>query len=131
MLRARRAGALWVARVILSAGHREVWQDATALSLDYLSAPNIDAFELQSACFVIRDFGTDQQFGRLLEEIQRSQYRDQRRYDKLWGNILYSDSSRERAVLEILLQDDRIAFERVRYSDIARTELTRIQQLKH
>ena len=79
---------------------------------------------------MIRDFGTDEQFGRLLGEIRSSQYRDQHRYDELWRNILWSNSDRERDVLEILLKDTRMYQADARYSDIARGELNRIQNLK-
>jgi hypothetical protein len=129
MLKTRSPGALSVARNILITGQKEILQDATTLSFHYLSAPITDPSELQAACWVIRDFGTDEQFDRLLGEILRSQYHDQHRYDELWRNIIWSDSGRERAVLEILLKDNR-TYQTGRYSDIARGELTRIQYRK-
>jgi len=127
MLRARSPGSLSVARSILIAGQREILEDATALSFYYLSAPGAERSEVQAACWVIRDFGTAGQFDRLVGEIRRSQYRDRRRYDELWRNIVWSDNDRKRAVLEILLKDDRIYQENQRYSDIARGEMARIQ----
>jgi hypothetical protein len=130
MLKARSSGTLNVARDILITGQREIWQDATTLSLYYLSKPGVDPSELQAACSVIRDFGTDEQFGQLLGQIRSSQYRDQPHYDELWRNILWSNNSRERDVLEVLLKDDRMYQSYARYSDIARGELTRIQNLK-
>jgi hypothetical protein len=130
MLQARSSGTLNVARSLLITGQREIWQDATTLSFYYLALPDVNPSELQAACWVIRDFGTDEQFGRLLGEIRRSQYRDPSRYDKLWRNILWSNNDRERVVLEILLKDNRMFEADTRYSDIARGELTRLQNLK-
>jgi len=130
MLKARSVGALDVARSILIAGQNEIRQEALTLSLYYLSAPDIDPSELRTACWVIRDFGTDEQFGRLLGEIRGSQYRDQHRYDELWRNIIWSNNDRERAVLEILLKDNRMFQSYARYSDIARGELARFQDRK-
>jgi hypothetical protein len=127
MLELRRAGSLSVARDILSAGQKEIFGAATALALHYISTPGTSASELQPACWVIRDFGTDEQFNRFISEIRKSQHRDRHHYDELWRNTIWSDSKRERAVLEILLADQRIFAGNQRYSDIARYELTRIQ----
>lgn len=128
MLRDRRPGALTVARSVLIAGQKAVLPEAASLSFDYLAAPPADLAELQAACWVIRDFGSDAQFRRLVEEIRASQYRDRNRYDALWRNILWSDNPREQAVLDLLLQDDRIYQGATRYRDIARGELTRIEK---
>jgi hypothetical protein len=130
MLQARSSGTLNVARSLLITGQREILQDATTLSFYYVALPDVNPSELQAACWVIRDFGTDEQFGWLLGEVRRSQYRDQRRYDKLWRNLIWSDSDRERDVLEILIKDNRMFEANTRYSDIARGELTRLQNLK-
>ena len=130
MLKARSPGALSVARSILSAGQIDIWKDATKLAFYYVSTRAVSPAELRDACWVIRDFGTDEQFGRLLGEVRRTQYSDQRRYDELWRSIIWSDNDRERAVLEVLLKDDRIYQPNMRYSDIARGELARIQKRK-
>jgi hypothetical protein len=130
MLKDRRPGSLSVARSMLIAGQKDILADATALSFQYLALPHVDPAELQAACWVIRDFGSDDQFGRLLGEIRDSQYRDSHRYDELWRNLIWSDNPRERAVLDILLKDDRTYQENMRYSDLARGELTRIQARK-
>jgi hypothetical protein len=130
MLKARSPGALPVARSVLIAGHRSILPDAIALSFHYLATPGADPSEFQAACWVIRDFGTDQEFNRVVAEIRAAQYSDRPRYDELWRNIIWSENDRERAVLEILLKDDRIYQANLRYSDIARGELTRIQARK-
>jgi hypothetical protein len=81
------------------------------------------------ACSVVRDFGSDQQFSQLLDTIKKYQYRDRRLYDSLWSATIWSDNPRERKVLEILSEDQRAGANGLRYSDIARGELTRINGL--
>jgi hypothetical protein len=130
MLQSRRPGALLVAWDILGAGQKEIRGDATALALHYIFTPGAKPSDVHWGCFVIRDFGTDEQFGRLIGAIKESQYQDPRRYNELWSDTIRSDNKRERAVLEILLQDQRIFQADRRYSDIARSELARIEAHK-
>ena len=130
MLKARRRGSLYVARDILSAGQKGILKDATALAFRYIESSGVDHSELQAACWIVRDFGSDRQFGRLIAAIKRYQYQDRQHYNELWRNTIWSDNDRERAVLEILLADKRIYEKGRRYSDIARGELARIQAPK-
>ena len=95
------------------------------LSFSYLAGGAPDG-ELRTACWVIRDFGSDQQYSRLIAEIRKTQYSDRRRYDELWRNVIWTDNARERVVLDILLRDDRVYQGTLRYSDVARGELKRI-----
>jgi hypothetical protein len=128
MLKFRRPGSLPVARDILIAGQRGILGDALTLSFSYVANPPADPSELQAACWIIRDFGSDAQFGQLAGETRRSQYNDRQRYDRLWRDVIWSENDRERAVLEILLKDDRWYQPDMRYSDIARGELARIRK---
>lgn len=128
MLKGRSPGALSVAYSILRAGQRDVLEDAAALSFYYLSVQGAPPPEFPAACRVIRDFGSDEQFNRLIGEIRRTQYQDQHRYDELWRSVIWSDNDRERTVLEILLKDNRAYLPHLRYSDIARSELTRLRR---
>ena len=130
MLKARRPGSLSVARSLLAAGQKYVLADAIELSFHYLATKGTEASEFQQACWILRDYGTDEQFGRVLAEIGASQYRDQAFYDQLWRNLIWSDNDRERAVLEIMLPDHRMFGTLRPYSDIARDELARLQALK-
>jgi hypothetical protein len=130
MLKSAKPGALEVARVILGAGQKEILGDATALALNYLSASVSKPVDLRTACRVIRDFGTDEQFGHLVAAVRWSQYQDRQRYDLLWSGTIWSDNTRERVVLDLLLTDQRIYQADQRYSDIARGELARIEKNK-
>jgi len=82
--------------------------------------------DIQAACWVIRDFGTDGQFKEFLGDLRRYQYLNQKQYDELWRNTIWSDNERQRAVLDILLADQRMYNSSLRYSDLARYELARL-----
>ncbi len=130
MLESRRPWSLSVAYAVLSAGQKEILEDAITLALLYVHIPGKDTSELQPACWIIRDFGSDQQFSQFLGTIRKYQYLDTRHYDELWRNTIWSSNNRERAVLEILLADQRVYQANYRYSDIARGELARMQAAK-
>jgi hypothetical protein len=128
MLRASRPGSLWVARDVLSTGQRDVLKEATALAFRYIESSSEDHEELQQACWVVRDFGSDAEFSRLVGDIKRYQYQDTKHYDELWTAVLWSNNKREVAVLDVLLTDERTyGAGGHRYSEIARGELMRIQ----
>jgi len=61
---------------------------------------------------------------------RRYHYQDQKKYDELWRNAIWSDNERERAVLDILLADQRMYDSSFRYSDVARGELARLSASK-
>jgi hypothetical protein len=128
MLKSASPGALYVSRDILGTGQKEILGDATALALSYLSSSVSKPSDLRIACWIIRDFGTDEQFGQLIAAVRQSQYKNQHRYDLLWSGTIWSDNIRERAVLDLLLADQRIYQGDQRYSDIARGELVRIEK---
>jgi hypothetical protein len=128
MLKSASPGALYVARDILGAGQNEILGDATALAFNYLSASVPDPSDLRIACWVIRDFGTDEQFSRLVAVVRGSQYEDRHRYDLLWSSTIWSDNARERMILDLMLADQRIYQADRTYSDIARGELARIEK---
>jgi hypothetical protein len=129
MLHEERPGSLYVAREMIAAGERSLLHPATALSLLYLKTPPADWEELRTACWTLRDFGSDQQFGELVSEIKKRQYKNTPYYNALWRAVLWSDNPRESVVLQILLQDDRTYSQGMRYSDIARGESTRLAKL--
>jgi hypothetical protein len=131
MLKARRTGSLSVAHSLLIAGQKDLVADAVELSFYYLATKGTEASEFQQACWILRDYGTDQQFGRVIAEIRASQYRDQPLYDELWNNLIWSGNDRVRAVLQIMLQDHRIFGTLQPYSEIARERLARLPALKH
>ena len=130
MLKARRAGSLYVAYNILKAGQGRILPEAMSAAFEYLDTPRKSHSEIQAACWVVRDFGNDEQLHQLVRVVQKYQYEDRTHYDELWRDTVFSDNDRERAVLEILLADQRMYESGRRYSDIATVELARLQALK-
>jgi hypothetical protein len=128
MLKESRPGSLGVARDILSAGQMDILKEATALAFRYIESSTNDHGNLQQACWVVRDYGSDAEFSRLVADIKRYQYQDTKHYDELWTAVLWSNNKREVAVLDVLSTDERTyGAGGYRYSEIARGELKRIQ----
>jgi hypothetical protein len=130
MLEEHRPGSLYVAYDVMKAGQHSIAATAMNAAFAYVNGASKRRSDVQAACWVIRDFGTDEQYKRFLGDIRRYQYRDQKRYDELWRNTIWSDNERERAVLDILLADQRMYDSGLRYSDVARGELARLNAPK-
>jgi hypothetical protein len=128
MLESRRPGALYTAYDVLKAGQNKIRAAAVVAALAYVNDPSKNHSEIQAACWVIRDFGTEAQFNQLVRAIRKYQYEEPKQYDEIWRNTIWSDNDRERAVLEILLADQRMYDASQRYSDIARNELARLSK---
>jgi len=127
MLEQRRPGSLYVAYDVMKVGQRAIVATAIDTAFAYVNGASKHQSDIQAACWVIRDFGTDEQYKRFLGDIKRYQYLDQKRYDELWRNTIWSDNERERAVLDILLADQRMYSDNLRYSDVAKGELSRLK----
>jgi len=130
MLEERRPGSLYVAYDVMKAGQHSIVVTAVNTAFAYVNGASQRHADIQAACWVIRDFGTDEQYKRFLGDIRRYQYQDQKRYDELWRNTIWSDNERERTVLDILLADERMYDSGLRYSDVARGELARLNTPK-
>jgi hypothetical protein len=130
MLEAHRPGSLYVAYEVMKAGQHHIVATAMNTAFAYVNDEFKRQSDIQAACWVIRDFGTDAQFKEFLSDLRRYQYQDQKQYDELWRNTIWSDNEREHAVLDILLADQRMYDSVQRYSDIARGELARLSTPK-
>jgi hypothetical protein len=130
MLRSHRPGSLYVAYDVMKAGQHSIVATAMDAAFSYVKGASTRRPDIQAACWAIRDFGTDAQFKEFLDVIRRYQYQDQKKYDELWRNTIWSDNERERAVLDILLADQRMYDSSFRYSDVARGELARLSASK-
>ena len=126
MLEAHRPGSLYVAYDVMKVGQRRIVPVAVNTAFAYVHGASERRSDIQAACWVIRDFGTDAQFKDFLGDLRAYQYQDPKHYDELWRNTIWSDNERERAVLDILLADQRMYDSSQRYSDIARAELARL-----
>jgi len=126
MLEEQRPGSLYVAYDVMKAGQHSIVGTAVNTAFAYVNGAPKRRSDIQAACWVIRDFGTDNQYKRFLGDIRTYQYQNQEWYDELWRNTIWSDNERERKVLDILLADERMYDSGLRYSDIARGELARL-----
>jgi hypothetical protein len=129
MLGERRPGSLNVAHNVMKAGQERIRDAAVGAALATIRDSAANHSETQAACGVLRDFGNDTEFNKLVGAIRKYQYRDQKRFDELWRDTLWSDNVRERDVLEILLADQRMYDSGQRYSDVASVELDRVRGL--
>jgi hypothetical protein len=129
-LQSHRPGSLYVAYDVMKAGQHSIVATAMETAFSYVNGASKRRSDIQAACWTIRDFGTDAQFKEFLSVIRRYQYQDQKQYDELWRNTIWSDNERERAVLDILLADQRMYDSVLRYSDVARGELARLSAPK-
>jgi hypothetical protein len=130
MLESHRPGSLYVAYDVIKAGQQSIVATAMDTAFAYVDGASEHRPDIQAACWVIRDFGTDEQYKRFLGDIKRFQYQDKKRYDELWRNTIWSDNERERAVLDILFADQRALDSGLRYRDVAKGELARLNTLK-
>lgn len=128
MLKEERPGSLFVAHEMIAAGQKSLSGTATTISLRYIKKDATEWTELHPACSTLRDFGSDEQFGQLVTEIKKNQYRNTPRYDVLWRATIWPESPRGANVLQILLHDDRM-YQGMRYSDLAHNELERFAKL--
>jgi hypothetical protein len=128
MLKEERPGSLFVAHDMIAAGQKSLSGPAIAISLRYIKKVTAGWTELQPACSTLRDFGSDQEFERLVSEIKNTQYLDTPRYDALWRATIWPESPRAATVLQILMHDDRM-YQGMRYSDLAHNELERLAKL--
>ncbi len=128
MLESRRLGGLYIAYDMLKAGQNKIRAAAMAAAIAYVSDLSKNHSEIQAACWVIRDFGTEAQFDQLVRAIRKYQFDEPKRYDELWRNTIWSDNDRELTVLDIVLSDQRMYNKSRRYSDIARGELARLNK---
>ncbi len=126
-LRKRQPGSLQVASALINKGQRAVLADSVPFALELLDPPDGDWNDLAVACRIVRDYGSDSNFGVLLAAIRKYQATDLARYQKLWNCAAYSeDNPREIEVLALYLPDRRIVFGSVRFRDLA---AARLQQL--
>ena len=81
---------------------------------------------LRAACELIRDYGDDETFALLLDEIRKAQKADRKRYTMLFQSNLYSKSHRTIALCRITIDDRLPLNETHRFCDIAGFNLQRL-----
>jgi hypothetical protein len=82
VLEEQRPGSLYVAYDVMKAGQHSIIATATKTAFTYVNGVSKRSSDIQAACWVIRDFGTDAQFKKFLSDLRRFQYQDQKHYDE-------------------------------------------------
>jgi len=88
MLEAHRPGSLYVAYDVMKAGQHSIVATAMSTAFAYVNGAPKRHSDIQAACWMIRDFGTDAQFKEFLSDIRIYQYQEQKQYDELWRNTI-------------------------------------------
>jgi len=81
---------------------------------------------LQASSWLLRDYGSDQQFDVIPATLRRLKYRNEDAYRKLSGSVGYRESLRELPVASVLIDDRRPGFGRLRYCDVAAAEVEKL-----
>lgn len=120
-LREQRKGSLYVAWSILRVGGQDVLSDSVSLATHTIEsgATRLDSPELQPACWIVRDFGSEADFGRLLAAVRAARTANQARYQVLWSASGYSEGTRSARIAAVLIDDTRIMHGDTRYCDVA------------
>ncbi len=114
-------GAVYTACWLVNNGQVALLDTTVEAALRALSDKNVDYSELNAACRLLLDHGTDQQFKQYLNILRNSQLHDVGRYRQLWQVAWEGKSQRVVRILAILLDDERRAAsgDSVRYCDFA------------
>jgi hypothetical protein len=127
----RKPGTVYVAWTLVNNGQKAFLPEALVYGLQLIEQPGEGTTEMQAACPLVRDYGTDAQFHRLVAAIRRYQHEDLQRYQVLFGYSLYSGKSpREQDIAAVLLEDKRPFTSELRYCDLGLAEMNRITGLQ-
>lgn len=124
-LRSNQYGAMTIAWHLARSG--TVLPQALETAQKFVTNPgSVNMTELQAASGLIRDYGSDAQFGSLVATLRRLKTSDVEQYQKLWGSASYSENKREIELAAVLIDDTRVEFSSIRYCDVAAERLQRL-----
>jgi hypothetical protein len=127
----RKPGTVYIAWTLVNSGQKAFLQEALAYAIQLIEQPGEGANDMQAACPLVRDYGTDAQFHRLLAAIRRYQHEDLQQYQTLFGYTLYSGKTpREQEIAGVLLEDKRPFGNEIRYCDLGLAEMNRMTGLQ-
>jgi len=118
-----KAGALYVALWLARNGTLAILQPALSAASRAVRSNQISFNDLNAACTLIIRYGTNEQFAELLAVFERAKSADVARYKQLWDASYSLEVDRMLRVIGILITDERVLFEGVRYCDIAGARL--------
>ncbi|PYT27694.1 MAG: hypothetical protein DMG57_17475 [Acidobacteria bacterium] len=127
----RKPGTVYIAWTLVNNGQKGFLPEALAYAMQLIEQPGEGTTEMQAACPLVRDYGTDTQFHGLVAAIRKYQHTDVQHYQILFGYSLYSGKNpREQEIAAVLLEDKRPFASELRYCDIGLAEMNRITGLQ-
>ncbi len=112
--------AVYIAQYIIKDGTHPLSQVATDAAVKVLMQPGRSDFSsLRPACQLIRDYGDEDAFALLLDQIRKSQKLNLKRYTMLWQSCAYVKSQRLLPICDILINDQRQFTDNLRFCDLA------------
>lgn len=119
--------AIYIAAYVIKDKEHPLISIAIGASIRFLSERNSPEFNnLRAACELIRDFGDENDFAFLLEEIRKSQKIDRKRYQMLWQSCAYTKNPRLIPICRIVINDNDVFSDGLRFCDVAAFELQRV-----
>jgi hypothetical protein len=122
-------GSSYISMVLVNRGNKPILPDALARAFRVVDDPEgfgTDFNEVQGAAALLRDHGSDRDLTRLAGIVRKYQALDEKYYRVLWQDATHSENPRETRVLTVVLADRRIAFQSLRYCDLALGEFDRL-----
>ncbi len=77
---------------------------------------------LRAACELLRDYGSDEDFAALLDELRRAQTGDRERFMRLFQSVAYAKTRRLLPVCRLAIDDTGVLSGKTRFCDVAAFE---------
>jgi hypothetical protein len=119
--------AIYIAAYLIKQKEHPLCPAAVSAAVRFLGERGEQEFDaFRAACQLIRDYGSDQDFAFLLDELRQARRADRSRYRMIWQACAYTMNPRLIAVCRIVIGDGERFSDELRFSDIAAFELQRV-----
>jgi hypothetical protein len=126
-LEANSHNAIVISAFIIKDTEHPLIQAAIAAAVRLLKEHGNQEFNsMRSACELILNYGSENDFAFLLNELRQSQKADHHRYASIWRSFSGTTNRRLIEVCKILIDDDGSFYNGVRFCDSAAFELQRV-----
>jgi hypothetical protein len=124
-----RPEALYAAYIIVRDKEHPILATALAAAVKMLLQPykKEDFIYLNAACGLIRSYGSEDDFKRLLDEIARTKRADREKFFYLWQACAYALGERQIPIIRLYIDEEESPFKwKTRFCDTATVELQRV-----
>jgi hypothetical protein len=127
-LRERKVGTVYIAWTLARNQQTTFVQDAILFAQNMIENRLLTGAEAITATMLVRDFGSDTDFNRLLQTLRRFQIEDETQFRTLANYASSSQGNmRELRIAEVLISDKRLAYQpNIRYCDMAVSSVNRL-----